>query len=116
MNYEHIKVDKKGHITTVTINRPDAMNAVSPLVSVEMDQAFNNFDEDPEQWVCIVTGAGDKAFSAGNDLKFQAKYGSAKMREIMKSVKGGFAGLTARFDCYKPFIAAVNGMALGGGI
>lgn len=115
MNYEFIKVEKNGHLTTVTINRPKAMNAISPLVSVEMDQAFNDFDADPQQWVCIITGAGEKAFSAGNDLKFQAENGVDKMREIMKGVKGGFAGLTSRFDCYKPFIAAVNGLALGGG-
>ncbi len=115
MNYEFIKVEKKGRVTTVTINRPEVMNSISPLVSVEMDHAFNDFDTDPEQWMCIVTGAGEKAFSAGNDLKFQAVNGPAKMREIMKGVKGGFAGLTSRFDCYKPFIAAVNGLALGGG-
>ena len=115
MNYEFIKVEKKGRVTTVTINRPEVMNSISPLVSVEMDHAFNDFDTDPEQWICIVTGAGEKAFSAGNDLKFQAVNGPAKMREIMKGVKGGFAGLTSRFDCYKPFIAAVNGLALGGG-
>jgi len=115
MNYELIKVEKKGHVTTVTINRPDVMNSISPLVSVEMDHAFNDFDTDPQQWVCIVTGAGEKAFSAGNDLKFQAVNGPARMREIMQGVKGGFAGITSRFDCYKPFIAAVNGLALGGG-
>ena len=115
MNYEFIKVEKKGHVAVVTINRPDVMNAISPLVSVEMDNAFNDFDADPEQWVCIVTGAGDRAFSAGNDLKFQAMNGAAKMQEIMKGVKGGFAGITSRFDCNKPFIAAVNGLALGGG-
>jgi enoyl-CoA hydratase/carnithine racemase len=115
MNYEFIKVEKKGHLTYVTINRPDVMNAVSPPVSVEMDNAFNDFDADPEQWICIITGAGEKAFSAGNDLKFQAMNGPARMREIMKEVRGGFAGLTSRFDCFKPFIAAVNGLALGGG-
>lgn len=115
MNYELIKVGKKGHVTTVTINRPEVMNSISPLVSVEMANAFNEFDADSEAWICIVTGAGEKAFSAGNDLKFQATNPPAKMREIMQGVKGGFAGITSRFDCYKPFIAAVNGLALGGG-
>jgi len=115
MSFEFIKVEKKGHVTTVTINRPDVMNAISPLASVELDYVFNDFDSDAEQWVCIVTGAGEKAFSAGNDLKFQATNGPDKMAEIMQGVKGGFAGITARFDCFKPFIAAVNGLALGGG-
>jgi enoyl-CoA hydratase/carnithine racemase len=115
MDYELIKVEKKEHITIVTINRPDVMNAISPPTSAELDNAFNEFDEDPEAWICIVTGAGDRAFSAGNDLKYQAQHGVEKMREIMKGVKGGFAGITSRYDCYKPFIAAVNGLALGGG-
>jgi crotonobetainyl-CoA hydratase len=115
MSYEFINVEIKEHITTVTINRPEVMNCISPLVSVEMDQAFSAFDEDPQQWVCIVTGKGEKAFSAGNDLKFQAVNGPGRMKEIMEGSKGGFAGITSRFDCYKPFIAAVNGLALGGG-
>lgn len=115
MGYELIKVEKKGHVTTVTINRPDVMNAINPPTSIELSRAFNEFDADPEAWICIVTGAGDRAFSAGNDLKYQATHGSEKMKEMMKGVKGGFAGITARFDCYKPFIAAVNGFALGGG-
>jgi len=115
MSYELIKVEKKEHVTTVTINRPDVMNSISPPTSAELDKAFNEFDQDPEAWICIITGAGERAFSAGNDLKFQATHGSEKMREIMKDVKGGFAGITRRFDCFKPFIAAVNGLALGGG-
>lgn len=115
MSYELIKVEKKGHVTIVTINRPEVMNAISPPTSAEMDRAFNEFDADPEAWICIITGAGDRAFSAGNDLKYQATHGTEKMREIMKDVKGGFAGITRRFDCFKPFIAAVNGLALGGG-
>lgn len=115
MDYELIKVEKKDHLTIVTINRPEVMNSISPPTSVELNHAFNAFDADPQAWICIVTGAGDRAFSAGNDLKFQAEHGSDKMREIMKDVKGGFAGIASRFDCYKPFIAAVNGLALGGG-
>ncbi len=59
MNYKFIKVEKKVHVTTVTINRPDVLNAISPLVSLEMDETFNDFDADPEQWICIVTGAGE---------------------------------------------------------
>ncbi len=115
MNYELIEVETRGHVTTVTINRPEVMNSISPPVSVEMGHAFDAFDADPEQWVCIVTGKGEKAFSAGNDLKFQAVNGPEKVAEITRKAKGGFAGITSRVDCFKPFIAAVNGLALGGG-
>ena len=62
-------------------------------------------------WVAIATGAGDKAFSAGNDLRWTAEH---RGEQAMQS-KGGFAGITARYDIFKPIIAAVNGFALGGG-
>lgn len=110
MAFEHITVEQKERITIVTMNRPEVMNAISPQTSAEMSEAVNAFDEDPEQWICIVTGAGERAFSAGNDLKATAAGGARP-----KPPKGGFGGITARFDCYKPFIAAVNGFALGGG-
>lgn len=115
MNYELIKVEKKDHITIVTINRADVMNCISPPTSKELSHAFNTFDEDPDAWVCIVTGAGEKAFSAGNDLKYQAQHGGEAVAKQYVGVKGGFAGIAYRYDCYKPFIAAVNGLALGGG-
>ena len=115
MSYELIKVEKKDHLTIVTINRPEVMNAISPPTTVEMDRAFNEFDEDPDAWVCIITGAGDRAFSAGNDLKYQAQHGAEAVAKATEGIRGGFAGNTSRFDCFKPFIAAVNGLALGGG-
>lgn len=112
MAFEHITVEQKDRITIVTMNRPEVRNAISPQTSSEMSEAFNAFDEDPEQWICIVTGTGDKAFSAGNDLKAQTNRGGTRPAG---PTKGGFGGITSRFDCYKPFIAAVNGLALGGG-
>jgi len=115
MSFEFIKVEKKDHLTILTMNRPESLNAISPPTSVEMDQVLNAFDADPDAWVCIITGAGDRAFSAGNDLKFQAQHGSAAVKQGMENVKGGFGGITSRFDCFKPIIAAVNGFALGGG-
>lgn len=115
MDYQFIKVEKKGHVTVVTINRPDVMNAVHPPASKEMDDAFNRFAADPDAWIAILTGAGDKAFCAGNDLKWQAQHGGTALRDAMKEVKGGLGGITFRFDLTKPLIAAVNGLALGGG-
>ena len=109
MSYEFIKVDREGPVTIFTLNRPDVMNAVHSPMHFEMDDAFNAFAADPDQWVGIITGAGDRAFSAGNDLKYQATGGQ------MRSPPSGFAGLASRFDLAKPLIAAVNGVAMGGG-
>src|SRR4029453_12252066 len=69
------------------------------------------FERDPEVWVGILTGAGDKAFSAGNDLKYTAEHGTNRG----PAAESGFGGITNRTTCWKPIIAAVNGFALGGG-
>lgn len=115
MAFEFVKLEKDAHVWTVTINRPEVMNAIHPPAALEMDQIFNEFEADDDAWVAILTGAGDKAFSAGNDLKFQAEHGAEFIRETRKKLKGGFGGLHKRVKCYKPLIAAVNGFALGGG-
>ena len=115
MSYEFIKVEKKEHVTIITINRPEVMNALHPPASKEMDEAFNNLAADPDAWVAILTGVGDKAFSAGNDLKWQAQHGGEALHKEMQGLKGGLGGITLRFDLFKPVVAAVNGLALGGG-
>ena len=66
--YENIQTETKGRVGLITLNRPQVFNALHKPAHYELDDAFNKFSADPDQWVAIVTGAGDKAFSAGNDL------------------------------------------------
>lgn len=106
---EFIELKKDGRLFTVTFNRPEVMNALHPKAHDECQAAFDEFEADPDLWVAIVTGAGDRAFCAGNDLKAVASGGRLPFPQ------SGFAGLTARFRCVKPVIAAVNGLAAGGG-
>jgi dehydration protein DpgD len=111
MAFEFIRYEKKGHITSITIHRPEVMNALHPPANLELSTAFDDFAADDDAWVAILTGAGEKAFSAGNDLKYSAAHGMG----AVATGNGGFGGITARFDLFKPIIAAVNGLALGGG-
>ncbi len=113
MSYEHIKVEREERLFIATINRPEVLNALSPEANFEMERAFDAFETDPELWVAIVTGVGDVAFSVGGDIKAMA---AAKETGTEYAVpKTGYGGLTHRFSCHKPIIAAVNGLALGGG-
>lgn len=115
MPYKYVLYEKKGKIAYVTINRPEVMNAISPPVSEELWEVWSEFKNDPDAWVAIFTGAGDRAFSAGNDLKYQAEHMSEPGAMDIKN-PGGFGGTTANFECNKPIIAAVNGFAMGGGL
>jgi crotonobetainyl-CoA hydratase len=100
---------REGRALFITIDRPEVMNALHPPAHRELARAFDAFAADPELWVAVITGAGDRAFCAGTDLKYMAETGRDD------TPPSGFAGLTARFDLAKPVIAAVNGAALGGG-
>ena len=110
--YQFIDYEKNlnEHLAVITMNRPEVLNAMNPASTKEMTTIWDDFANDPEMWVAILTGAGDRAFTVGNDLKDTSSDTWPPKRD-----PSGWGGLVNRFDLSKPVIAAVNGWALGGG-
>jgi enoyl-CoA hydratase/carnithine racemase len=104
--YKYCNVEKDGRLLIVTLSRPEVLNSLHAPACFELDAIFNAFEVDPELWIAIITGAGEKAFCAGHDL-------AAAPDEPMPAT--GWAGLSDRIKRRKPMIAAVNGLAMGGG-
>ena len=112
------RYEKKGHVAYVTITRPEVLNALHAPAHEELNQVWDDFAADDDAWVAVLTGEGDRAFSACNDLKYTAEMSRlpADQRPRLAFPETGFGGLTHRFDLFKPIIARVNGFALGGGL
>ncbi|RVU07921.1 enoyl-CoA hydratase [Novosphingobium umbonatum] len=111
-SYENLLVEQHGAVTLVRLNRPQALNALNSAVLEELITAFAAFEADPTQRCAVLTGAGEKAFAAGADIKEMAQKPAADFY-----AEDTFSRWTSHFAkaVRKPWIAAVNGFALGGG-
>ena len=115
--YEKVIYEKRGHIAVVTINRPDSMNAIDPQTSAEMHEVFSDFRDTDDLWVAVLTGAGPRAFSAGNDLVAMSRMQQEGSNAVSAAYsRAPFGGITRNFECWKPMIAAINGYCLAGGL
>lgn len=106
-----VLIEVKDHVLVATIDRPEAMNAINADVADGLGEAVERAENDDDVRVLVLTGSGDRAFSAGADLKAIARGESIQPRE---HPEWGFAGYVRHFTS-RPTIAAVNGLALGGG-
>ena len=103
--YKYFELERDGRLLTITINRPEVRNCLNAPSCHELSAIWDAFDADPDLWIAIITGAGDRAFCAGHDLGDEGPMPAS-----------GWAGLSARTrPVSKPMIAAVNGQAYGGG-
>lgn len=113
-----IRYEKQGRVATIVLDRAEAMNAVNAEMSEKLTQAWTDFRDDPEVWVAIVTGTGDRAFCAGADLKeMSARLAENKQDRFWQTdstATAHAAGLG--LNIYKPVIAAINGYCLGLGL
>ncbi len=112
MSYQNLLLDIKDKIATVTINRPDKLNALNAATISELDAVFDQLKDDENVYVVILTGSGEKAFVAGADISELNKLDTISAKEFADRGQAVFNKIQ-NFD--KPVIAAVNGFALGGG-
>ncbi|MGI6208499.1 MAG: enoyl-CoA hydratase-related protein [Anaerolineae bacterium] len=111
MAYQFLLYERRDHVAYVTINRPEVMNALHPPAQAELAQVFEEIAADDRVWAVVLTGAGERAFSAGADLKY-------RMSQSDEAALRGRAvvGTSALEGCWKPIVAAINGYAVGGGL
>jgi enoyl-CoA hydratase len=127
--YSQILYERHGPVTLITINRPERMNAIGPVVSREMVDAWGRFRDDDEQLVAVLTGSGADAFCAGADLKAAIaaldpdsgeeplmRWTPEEIEAHNRGERDGIIGPSRWTDIYKPIIAAVNGVAYAGGL
>jgi E-phenylitaconyl-CoA hydratase len=108
--------EQTGRIVTITINRPEAMNAIDPDSQQALIEAWTRFRDDDSAWVAILTGAGEKAFSAGADLKKMIPAEFGRSAGPRAHDERGLGAITRGLEIWKPMIAAINGFCLAGGL
>ncbi|MEZ0070338.1 dehydration protein DpgD [Streptacidiphilus sp. MAP12-20] len=112
-----VRYEKKGRTAWITLDRPGVLNAMNLRMHEQLAEIWDDFEQDDDLWVGVLTGAGDRSFSVGQDLRELA----GRLRDGARSTTFGSRGLpgwprlTERFSLSKPLIARVNGYALGGG-
>jgi enoyl-CoA hydratase len=119
VDYKRLIYEHDGQVVTLTLNRPDQHNAIDRVMNRELQHAWQRFRDDDEAFVLVLTGAGDRVFSAGWDLQDASELAELgdwdAFRRDLHNLPG-FCGYTRKFDVYKPIIAAVNGHAFAAGL
>ncbi|WIM94392.1 enoyl-CoA hydratase-related protein [Actinoplanes oblitus] len=112
-----VRYDKSDRVATVTLDRPEVLNAMDLAMHAELGEIWDDVEADDDVWVVVLTGAGDRSFSVGQDLKERAELdrSGAGTSTFGSRDKPGWPRLTERFTLAKPVVARVNGYALGGG-
>jgi len=114
MNFQNILLENEGQISTITINRPQSLNALNGATISELSEALSQLEQDSNCRVIIITGSGEKSFVAGADIKEFSDFGQDKAEELARNGQNSLFNKIENLS--KPVIAAVNGFALGGGL
>ena len=114
MNFQNILLENEGQISTITINRPQSLNALNGATISELSEALSQLEQDSNCRVIIIIGSGEKSFVAGADIKEFSDFGQDKAEELARNGQNSLFNKIENLR--KPVIAAVNGFALGGGL
>lgn len=115
-NNKEVRYEIRDRIAYITINRPEQRNAINPAVRKGLIEAFSDASVNPDVWIVVVTGAGDRAFCAGGDLKKNNENALQKKRHVVPMTGPDKNLYETVMETYKPTIAAINGAAHGGGL